>query len=417
MIFADGRCVITRSLSLLFALTALSLLPASAAAARGHRVGTIVSSLKQRGAYIDRAAHIGPKRRTALIASARQHHVNLVVLAHLPRGIATAQGAARTIARRLDDGLVAVAVRNGKVAVAPLGLAGVESARSAAKHDRGVRGLLRFAGAYAPAGDESVAASAIGALKARPGGQPIWIWVLVIAGAAVLLITTALLLPAIKRRRVRKTPESIADGMELLRRRASQLAKAVQYENDAATERHSPNALRVLARAGEMLTDTRTTLLHTLNEQGQRKAHSKLDEAEWQLEASRAFMDGTQEPIKPVPGHPGRCFFDGEHGLATCEIELHSRGQSVPVRVCIADALRLARYEEMAIGFVRIGGDTIPWPSAPTWLGAYDFPAEHLKTLTHAGQPVFEQNRELTLEANERQRAGAPHGSETAPAQ
>ncbi len=360
---------------------------AAAAKPRGHKVSAITAALRTHDIYIERGTRLRPATRRKLVASARKHHLRLVILRRLPRGAKTLAGAAMQIAARLDDGIVAVAMRGRKIATAPLASATVAHARTRIGKRRGAAALLAFARAVHPA--SGAAARAHPASAGGSGGiLPTWGWLLGGGGLAVFGISLLALRPA---RRTRRTPEAVADGMELLRRRAANLSKAVQFEGESAGERADAIAQKLLDRAGEIATDVRATLLRTQGPPQQRKAHSRLDEAEWHLECARAELDGVTPPQRPGPGQPALCFFDGDHGLGTIEVDLDLQGKPFPVCVCIADALRLSRYEEPLVGFVKFGGETLPWPSAPTWLGSRGFPQSDLRELYHGGQPLFRE--------------------------
>ena len=370
----------------LLVLVAVAAEPAAARVSR-PRIAAIAHVLETHPVYLANGAGLTPKARRALRASARRHDVRIVVLRRLPRGARSLAGTARRLAARLDGRTVAVSLRDGGIATAPRENATVAYARTRVGDRHGPAALLAFARAM------PLAAAKPGAIEqiVRVGSRavlPFWAWLLAAAG----LVAAAIALLALRSRLgTRRMPETVADGMELLRRRAAQLSKAVQFEGESASERSDAAAQKALDRAGEIATDVRATLLRTLGAPQQRKAHARLDEAEWHLECARCELDGVSLPPRPGPGQPALCFFDGDHGLGTIEVDLDLQGKAFPVCVCIADALRLGRYEEPQVGFVRVGGETLPWPSAPTWFGSRGFPQADLRELYHGGQPLFRE--------------------------
>ena len=123
---------------------------AAAAKPRGHLVSAITAALRTHDIYIERGTSLRPATRRKLVASARKHHLRLVILRRLPRGAKTLAGAAMQIAARLDDGIVAVAMRGRKIATAPLASATVAHARTRIGKRRGAAALLAFARAVHP---------------------------------------------------------------------------------------------------------------------------------------------------------------------------------------------------------------------------------------------------------------------------
>ena len=103
-----------------------------------------------------------------------------------------------------------------------------------------------------------------------------------------------------------------------------------------------------------------------------------------------AHLEGTGEPPRPESGHPARCFFNAEHGLATVEVELELPGvRTVSVGICAADAVRLSRGDEPEVGAVSVGRRRLPWAAAPTWYGGWGWGQDDLPALRYHGTAVF----------------------------
>ena len=122
-----------------------------------------------------------------------------------------------------------------------------------------------------------------------------------------------------------------------------------------------------------------------------RSAHGRLDDAEWHLGVVEAHLEGTGEPPRPESGHPARCFFNAEHGLATVEVELELPGvRTVSVGICAADAVRLSRGDEPEVGAVSVGRRRLPRAAAPTWYGGWGWGQDDLLlALRYHGNAVF----------------------------
>ena len=182
----------------------------------------------------------------------------------------------------------------------------------------------------------------------------------------------------------------ISDGRELLIARGRRVTGELTELAEPIAERDDENATRQHQRALDVVASARSRIGRASGQRTQTKAHQELDEAEWLIGVLRARLDGFVEPMQPRPGVPATCFFDGEHGLATVEVDLEGIGlQRVPVRSCAACAVGLVRGERPRVGTVELGGRAIPWPTAPRWCGSYGWPQKDLRHLYYDGMPLF----------------------------
>lgn len=237
-----------------------------------------------------------------------------------------------------------------------------------------------------------LAASALpSSAAAAPGsgvGTAAWLWVL--ATAAVVVVALALLRLRAGRQGGHASLAEIADGRELLIARGRRVTEQLTALSDVVAEREDEGATRDLQSALDIVTEARGRIGRTSGQRVQTKAHQDLDEAEWLIGVLRARLDGFVSPAQPPTGMPATCFFDGEHGLATVEVDLEGIAlQRVPVRSCAACAVSLVRGDRPPVGTVSIGGHTIPWPSAPRWCGSYGWAPKDLKHLSYDGDPIF----------------------------
>jgi hypothetical protein len=237
-----------------------------------------------------------------------------------------------------------------------------------------------------------LAASALPSSAAAAPGSGVstsaWIWVLAVA--AVLVGVLTLLRLRAGRQGAHASLADIADGRELLIARGRRVTEQLTALTDVVAEREDEGATHDLQSALDIVTEVRGRIGRTSGQRVQTKAHQDLDEAEWLIGVLRARLDGFVSPAQPPTGMPATCFFDGEHGLATVEIDLEGISlQRVPVRSCAACAVRLVRGELPPVGTVEIGGHTVPWPSAPRWCGSYGWVTKDLKHLSYDGDPIF----------------------------
>ena len=226
---------------------------------------------------------------------------------------------------------------------------------------------------------------------AAPGsgvGTSAWIWVLVTAGAVALLL--ALLRLRSGRQGTHASHADIVDGRDLLIARGRRVTEQLTALADVVAEREDEGSTRHHQQAIDIVTEARGRNGRTAGQRVQTRAHQNLDEAEWLIGVLRARLDGFVSPGQPPTGMPATCFFDGQHGLATVEVDLEGISlQRVPVRACASCAVSLVRGERPSVGSVVIGGHTIPWPAAPRWCGSYGWAAKDLKHLHYDGEPLF----------------------------
>jgi hypothetical protein len=247
---------------------------------------------------------------------------------------------------------------------------------------RASRACAIAAAALAAAALPSTAAAAPGS------GAGTLVWVLVAVGAAVLVYTVVRLRGGI--RRATHTSSDIADGRELLIARGRRVTESLTSLAEAVAEREDEGASKQHQRAVDVVASARSRIGRASGPRVMAKAHEELDEAEWLIGVMGARLDGFVEPLRPQPGLPATCFFDGEHGLATVEVDLEGIAlQRVPVRSCAACAVGLVRGERPRIGSVSVGGRALPWPAAPRWCGSYAWALKDLKHLQYDGSPLF----------------------------
>jgi hypothetical protein len=224
---------------------------------------------------------------------------------------------------------------------------------------------------------------------AAPGsGTGTWVWALAAIGGVVLLFTLVRLRGGL--RRATHSVSDIADGREILIARGRRVTETLTGLADVVAEREDAGASKQHARALEVVASARSRIGRVSGPRVMAKAHEELDEAEWLIGVLGARLDGFVEPLRPRPGLPATCFFDGHHGFATVEVDLEGVAlQRVPVRSCAACAVGLVRGERPRIGFVHLGGRDVPWPAAPRWCGSYAWAAKDLKHLRYDGAPLF----------------------------
>ncbi|MGH8958632.1 MAG: hypothetical protein ACRDVK_08140 [Acidimicrobiia bacterium] len=90
-----------------------------------------------------------------------------------------------------------------------------------------------------------------------------------------------------------------------------------------------------------------------------------LDRARWQLDASKAMVEGRPPPPEPVEEAPAPCFFDPTHGTGRVEAEIQTPAGAKKVMVCEADAEKLRRGESPDARQIPYDSQPVPAPRAP----------------------------------------------------
>jgi hypothetical protein len=92
-----------------------------------------------------------------------------------------------------------------------------------------------------------------------------------------------------------------------------------------------------------------------------------LDEGRYLMTSAKARLEGKDPPERRPP-----CFFDPRHGPSVRDVEW-SPGGGAPRQVpaCAADALRVEQGLEPESRHVQVGGQMVPYWSAPGYYGSY----------------------------------------------
>ncbi len=228
------------------------------------------------------------------------------------------------------------------------------------------------------------------------GGISRWIYIAI--AAVVLALAATLTALRIRTRRVRRRGGGnlIEGARDLLQGRLDGLGETLAATAVGVSEREDLALTSHHRAAAETVAEVRGSIGRLDGPPAFRAAHGRLDDAEWHLGVVEAHLGQGGEPPRPESGHPARCFFNAEHGLATVEIELELPGvRTVSVGICAADAVRLSRGDEPEVGAVSVGRRRLPWAAAPTWYGGWGWGQDDLPSLRYHGQPVFSSSSQL----------------------
>jgi hypothetical protein len=383
------------------ALLAVALLAAAPAADAAAPAPT--ARLRTASQYDATAAHVTKAQRAqinaAIVQAAKKKRaVRVAILAAPPPDAPRATAAPRLRARLKLAGTMIVALPTS-VQVASLNVSGKRLAqvRAAADGKGGVTGALAALGALTarPAPTTSTTTPTTTtpttpAAKSSSSGVSKWIY---IAAAIVVLVLIAIL-AALRARtrdvRRRGGGSLILGARALLQGRLDELGEQLATTAVGVSEREDHHLTEHHRSAADTVSEVRASIGRLDGPPAFRSAHGRLDDAEWHLGVVEAHLEGTGEPPRPESGHPARCFFNAEHGLATVEVELELPGvRTVSVGICASDAVRLARGDEPEVGAVSVGRRRLPWAAAPTWYGGWGWGPDDLPSLRYHGKPVF----------------------------
>jgi hypothetical protein len=344
------------------ALAFVLLLLSVAAPAAAQTLDEIPRLAVEDGSYAQPGSGVDAGRLEDVVAEARNDgwRYVAVALAEEPPG-----GAPTYADRVLDEGpgstVVVLTPEN-------LGYASAEVSRDAleeaaddsidAFNDDPVDGFAEFAGAL----DDGGGGSSGGGF----GGT------LLLVGLFVVGIPLLLTFVSRSRKPRVPTPEeqaaSVAEARGELERQVAGMADAILElsdrvqvsDNDQAAARFAEANSTYLAVSHELpALDTAPEL---------EAAADRLDRARWQIEATRAALEGRPPPPEPVDG-PSSCFFDPTHGAGVERAEVKTGGQVRSVLVCRVCADLLAKGQAPAPRTIVVGGQEVPAASAPRSYG------------------------------------------------
>jgi hypothetical protein len=383
---------------------------APAAEAAAPTLATITAHLRTSAQYSDPAAKVTPAQKAAITkaindARAKKRIVRVAILSAVPPDAPRDTAATRLRIRLKLAGTVIVALPNS-VQIASINVAG--------KRLAAIRALVASKGGFAGA---RTALTALTAKKVAPpptttatqppptttpaaagSGGGVATWIYVVIAAIVLGLAAVLTALRIRTRGVRKRGGgSLIEGARaLLQGRLDGLGETLAASAVGVSEREDLALTSHHRNAAETVAEVRASIGRLDGPPAFRAAHGRLDDAEWHLGVVQAHLEQAGEPPRPESGHPARCFFNADHGLATVEIELELPGvRTVSVGICAEDAVRLARGAEPEVGAVTVGRRRLPWAAAPTWYGGWGWGPDDLPALRYHGQPVFSSSSQL----------------------
>jgi hypothetical protein len=381
---------------------------APAAEAASPTLAQITARLRTSAQYDDPGAKVTAAQRAAITnainqARTKKRIVRVAILARVPSDAPGATAARRLRARLKLAGTVIVALPAG-TQIASLNVGGKRllQARTLVQHKGGFAGALAAINALtaplAPPGTTTPTTTTATTPATSSSGGGVSTWIYIAIAAVVLALAAVLTALRIRTRRVRRRGGGnlIEGARALLQGRLDGLGEVLATTAVGVSEREDLALTSHHRNAAETVSEVRSSIGRLDGPPAFRAAHGRLDDAEWHLGVVEAHLGQGGEPPRPESGHPARCFFNAEHGLATVEIELELPGvRTVSVGICAADAVRLSRGEEPEVGAVTVGRRRLPWAAAPTWFGGWGWGQDDLPTLRYHGQPIFASTSQL----------------------
>jgi hypothetical protein len=390
-------------------LAAAMLVLAPAAEAAGPTLATLTAHLRTSAQYSDKGAKVTAAQKAAITkaindARSKKRIVRVAIISGLPPDAPGDSAAPRLRARLKLAGTVVVALpKSTQIASLNVGGKRLASARRQVAAKGGVAGALRAIRALTapivpPATTPTTTTPTTTTPASSDEGGGVATWIYVAIAAAVLALAAVLTALRVRTRRVRRRGGgSLIEGARaLLQGRLEGLGELLAATAVGVSEREDLALTSRHRSAAETVSEVRASIGRLDGPPAFRAAHGRLDDAEWHLGVVQAHLEQAGEPPRPESGHPARCFFNAEHGLATVDIELELPGvRTVSVGICAADAVRLSRGEEPQVGAVTVGRRQLPWAAAPTWYGGWGWGPDDLPSLRYHGQPVFSSSSQL----------------------
>ncbi|MGI9117704.1 MAG: hypothetical protein ACR2JV_08755 [Gaiellales bacterium] len=377
-------------------LLAVALIAAGPAQAAGRlSAAQVAAKLKQRHAYMQPGASPKPDMAALNAVAAANPSFYLVVLAKPLAGAANAKGSARLLVTALqptDPKATVGIVQGGK-------LGGASLTYPQERIDKAIADTGKVA-ATDPTGALTGYTQAVSKPNLNPngggsgsggGGRPFWEWlVLILLVVGIALVVLRMRARSNEQRRRRRggsiwtAREFHLDRLESLAARHAVLVAETDGE-DADRE-----ALDHVQTAGARLLALRRTLPALTSPRELRTVAAELDAVEWEILWVEYRLADHAPPVPIMRGFPGLCFFSHEHGLGTEAIELRKPdGTIATVYVSPENRLALERGDAPAVSLVHVGSRMVPWPTAPSWYGAYGWSSDDLPGLEYGGQQIW----------------------------
>jgi hypothetical protein len=161
---------------------------------------------------------------------------------------------------------------------------------------------------------------------------------------------------------------AVAEARGELERQVAAMADAILELSDRVQVSDNPDADSRFAEANSTYLAISSELSELDTAPELEAAADRLDRARWQIEATRAVLDGRPPPPEPIDG-PTSCFFDPNHGAGVERAEVKTGNQTRSVLVCRVCADQLAKGQAPAPRTIVVGGQDVPAASAPRSYG------------------------------------------------
>ena len=382
-------------LFLAVALLAILAIGGSAQAAGRLSAAQVATTLKANHAFAQPGASPKPDIAALRAVAAANPSFYLVVLKKPLAGATNAKGSARllTLALQPTDPKATVGVVQGGK------LGGASLSYPQERINKAVSDSGKVAGTD-PTGALTSFTQAVSKPNINPsgggsgsggGGTPFWQWLILIIFIAGIVLVVLRIRARSNEQRRRRRGGSIWTAREFHLDRLESLAArhaALTGETSGGTE--DPGAMDHLQTAGARLLALRRTLPALTSPRELRTVASELDAVEWEILWVEYRVSDHAPPSPIMRGFPGLCFFSHEYGLGTEPIELRKPdGTIATVYVSPENRLALERGDAPAVSLVHVGARMVPWPTAPSWYGAYGWNADDLPGLEYGGQQIW----------------------------
>jgi hypothetical protein len=386
-----------RRVSLLLAVALLATLAfgGTAHAAKRLSAAQVAKALTKTRVFVQVGSTPKPDREALKAVAAANPSFYLVVLQRPLAGASNAKGSARLLSLALqptNPQATVGLIQGGKLAGASLSYPQERIDKAVA--DSGDVAATDPTGAltsYAQAVSKPNKNPDDGGTGSDSGGRATWQWVVLV----LLLVGIGLVVLRIRARsneqRKRRRGGSIWTAREFhLDRLESLAARHSVLTGQTSGGSEDPEAMDHLQTAGARLLALRRTLPALTSPRELRTVASELDAVEWEILWVEHRMSDHAPPQPITRGFPGLCFFSHEHGLGTEPIELRKPdGTVATVYVSPENRLALERGDAPAVSLVHVASRMLPWPTAPSWYGAYGWNADDLPGLEYNGEQIW----------------------------